>query len=75
MNPEKARTSTLFRANEEPVKLWISSLYEIPVISASIWMLPLASKLGMEKQFSKKFGIDNPYSTADWHADACCHRK
>jgi hypothetical protein len=74
-NPEKARTGSLFRANEEPVKLWISSLYEIPVFSASIWMLPLASKLGMEKQFPKQFGLTNPYSTLDWHADACCHRK
>lgn len=73
--PEKARTSNLFRSSEEPVKLWISSLYEIPVFSASIWMLPLASKLGIEKQFPKQFDTTNPYSTHDWHADACCHRK
>lgn len=71
--PEKARTSNLFRSSEEPVKIWISSLYEIPVFSASIWMLPLASKLGMEKQFPKQFDTTNPYSTHDWHADACCH--
>ncbi|KAL3801219.1 hypothetical protein HJC23_012619 [Cyclotella cryptica] len=71
--PEKARKSTLFRSSEEPVKLWMSSLYEIPVFSASIWMLPLASKLGMEMQFPKYFGSTNPYSTQDWHADVCCH--
>jgi hypothetical protein len=60
----------LFRRNEEPMKLWISSLYEIPVISASIWMLPLASKMGMAWQFNK---THNPYSTSRWHADRCCH--
>lgn len=72
-SPEKARKSSLFRSNEEPVKLWMSSLYEIPVFSASIWMLPLASKLGVEQQFPKHFGRTNPYSTQDWHADVCCH--
>lgn len=68
-DPEDDR-KRLFRRNEEPMKLWISSLYEIPVISASIWMLPLASKMGSDWQFNK---THNPYSTAKWHADRCCH--
>lgn len=72
---DQFRLSNLFRSNEEPVKLWISSLYEIPVFSASIWMLPLASKLGVKYQFPKEFeelNITHPYSTGDWHADRCC---
>ena len=63
---------SLFRRNEEPMKLWISSLYEIPVVSASIWMLPLASKMGIDWQFNK---THNPYSTNRWHADRCCHPR
>lgn len=62
----------LFRRNEEPMKLWISSLYEIPVVSASIWMLPLASKMGISWQFNR---THNPYSTSSWHADKCCHPR
>lgn len=70
-DPRIDRTS-LFRRNEEPMKLWISSLYEIPVISASIWMLPLASKMGIDWQFNH---THNPYSTSRWHADRCCHPR
>ena len=67
-NPHQARKS-LFRSNSEPIKNWISSLYEVPVISATIWMIPLASRYGMKWQFIR---TDNPYSTSLWHADACC---
>lgn len=74
MDPVKAR-QTLFRHNEEPIKLWMSALYEIPVFSASIWMLPLASKMGIEMQFNKQFNLTNPYSTGNWHADICCHPR
>lgn len=44
-------------------------MYEIPVFSASIWMLPLASKLGTKLQFDKT----NEYSTILWHEGKCCH--
>lgn len=70
MDPVNAR-QTLFRYNEEPAKLWISAMYEIPVFSASIWMLPLASKMGTALQFNDS----NPYSTSNWHADRCCHPR
>eukprot|EP00571_Detonula_confervacea_P008091 CAMPEP_0172319014 /NCGR_PEP_ID=MMETSP1058-20130122/36519_1 /TAXON_ID=83371 /ORGANISM="Detonula confervacea, Strain CCMP 353" /LENGTH=514 /DNA_ID=CAMNT_0013033957 /DNA_START=335 /DNA_END=1879 /DNA_ORIENTATION=- len=56
----------LFRDNNEPMKIWLSSLYEIPVISASIWLLPLASKQGLNLQFSPN---RNPYSTTSWHVE------
>lgn len=72
-DPQQARQS-LFRSNQEPLKLWISSMYEIPVFSASIWHLPLASKLGTYLQFPNKTS-ENPYGTNNWHADACCHPK
>jgi len=48
----KAR-KTLFRQNAEPVKSWLASLMEIPVFSASVWMLPLHSKKGMQRQFMR----------------------
>ena len=60
---------TLSRDSPEPTKLWISALYEIPAISASIWMLPLASKGGSARQFSHT----EKYSTSAWHTDSCCH--
>ncbi|KAL7543005.1 hypothetical protein ACHAXR_012891 [Thalassiosira sp. AJA248-18] len=61
---------TLFRQNPEPSKSWISSLYEIPVFSASVWMLTLSSKKGMQRQFMR----GNAYSTAAWHwGEECCH--
>lgn len=69
---------TLFRFNQEPMKLWLSNLYEIPVISVAIWHLVLASKLGINIQFPSKDKIKNntyPYSTSSWHADRCCHPK
>eukprot|EP00804_Cyclotella_cryptica_P014946 CCRYP_000568-RA/>CCRYP_000568-RA protein AED:0.06 eAED:0.03 QI:0/0/0/1/1/1/2/0/536 len=68
-NPHEAR-KLLFRSNGEPMKNWISSLYEVPVFSATVWMIPLASKLGMKWQFNN---THNPYSTNRWHSDACCH--
>jgi hypothetical protein len=68
-DPLVARQS-LFRSSEEPMKLWINSMYEIPVFSASIWMLPLASKMGTAWQFNR---THNPYSTSLWHTDKCCH--
>ena len=68
-DPLEARR-TLFRRSEEPMKLFINAMYEIPVFSASIWMLPLASKLGTMWQFNQS---DNPYSTSFWHSDICCH--
>lgn len=60
----------LFRSNQEPLKIWVSSIYEIPVFSAVMWMLPLAGKKGLYWQFNR---TANPYNTAAWHADACCH--
>ena len=42
---EKYRKS-LSQYSPEPTKLWINALYEIPVISASLFMLSLASKEG-----------------------------
>lgn len=67
-DPEKYR-KTLFRRNQEPLKFWLSSLYEIPMFSASVWMLPLAAKKGAAWQFNKT----NPYSSINFHADRCCH--
>ena len=68
-DPLAARQS-LFRQSEEPMKLFINAMYEIPVFSASIWMLPLASKNGTAWQFDR---ANNPYSTSWWHTDKCCH--
>ena len=70
--PAQARQS-LFRNNQEPLKIWVSSMYEVPVFSAVIWMLPLAGKKGIDWQFNTTLG--NPYTTSVWHADACCHPK
>jgi hypothetical protein len=69
MDPLKAR-QTLFRGSEEPMKLFLNAMYEIPVFSASIWMLPLASKNTTEWQFDR---ANNPFSTSFWHTDKCCH--
>jgi len=69
--PSNAR-KMLFRNNQEPLKIWVSSWYEIPVFSSVIWMLPLAGKKGIDWQFN---GTVNAYSTSAWHADACCHPK
>ena len=55
----KAR-KTLFRKNSEPVKSWISSLYEVPVFSSAVWMLSLHSKRGMVNQFTKGGGLTPP---------------
>lgn len=68
-NPHAAR-QLLFRSNFEPIRNWLSSLYEVPVFSATVWMIPLASKFGMKWQFNK---THNPFSTNNWHSDACCH--
>jgi len=65
IDPEKSRKE-LFRKNQEPLKIWASSMYEIPVFSAVMWMLPLAGKKGMEWQFNRTI---NPYSTSAWHTD------
>ena len=66
IDPANARKS-LFRNNQEPMKIFLSSMYEIPVFSAVIWMLPLAGKKGTDWQFNATV---NPYSTSAWHADA-----
>lgn len=68
-DPLEARRS-LFRSNEEPMKLFLNAMYEIPVFSATIWMLPLASKNTTLWQFDR---ANNPYSTSWWHTDKCCH--
>jgi len=75
-DPKKARQN-LFRSNQEPLKLWLSYLYDVPVFSASLFHLALASKLGSDVQFNFNETRDghNPYSTSVWHADACCHPK
>ena len=67
---EKYRKS-LSQYSPEPTKLWINALYEIPVISASLFMLSLASKEGAASQFDPK----NEYSTKSWHSDRCCHPR
>ena len=72
IDPMEAR-KTLFRSNQEPMKLWLSSMYEIPVFSASIWILPLSGKLGGVKQFDPNGTY--PYATDKWHTDACCHPR
>mmetsp|Transcript_27423 Transcript_27423/g.58243 ORF Transcript_27423/g.58243 Transcript_27423/m.58243 type:complete len:601 (+) Transcript_27423:184-1986(+) len=69
--PEDAR-KTLLYFNQEPLKNWLSSMYEIPVFSAVIWMLPLAGKQGRSMQYNR---THNPYATANWHTDACCHPR
>lgn len=71
MYPERAR-KTLFWDNDEPMKLWVSSMYEVPVFSAVIWMLPLAGRKGHAWQFNR---THNPYATNVWHRDACCHPR
>lgn len=79
-DPSTAR-KTLFYYNQEPMKIWLSSLYEIPVFSASLWMLPLASKRGRDLQFGQRkmettfHNSTNPYSTDNYHADRCCHPR
>mmetsp|Transcript_2656 Transcript_2656/g.5888 ORF Transcript_2656/g.5888 Transcript_2656/m.5888 type:complete len:567 (-) Transcript_2656:95-1795(-) len=75
-DPKIARRD-LFRYNQEPLKLWLSFLYDIPVFSASLFHLALASKLGTDVQFNFNETRDghNPYGTNIWHADACCHPK
>ena len=75
-DPKKARQS-LFRSNHEPLKFWLSYLYDIPVFSVSLFHLALASKLGTDVQFNFNETRDghNPYGTNVWHADACCHPK
>ena len=60
---------SLFSRNIEPLKLYISSVYEIPVFSAVSWMLPMAGKKGHELQFEKT----HEFGTASWHTDKCCH--
>mmetsp|Transcript_6554 Transcript_6554/g.13438 ORF Transcript_6554/g.13438 Transcript_6554/m.13438 type:complete len:581 (-) Transcript_6554:56-1798(-) len=69
-DPDKDRKTT-FRNNQEPLKFWLSSMYEIPMISASTWMLPFAGKKGTNWQFNR----NNSYSTSLFHADKCCHPK
>ncbi|KAL7533197.1 hypothetical protein ACHAXR_005095, partial [Thalassiosira sp. AJA248-18] len=70
---DRENRKTLSRKSPEPTKLWISALYEIPVVSASIWMLPLASKRGNVSQFQPP--NENKYSTKAWHSDSCCHPR
>lgn len=60
---------SLFRKNMEPLKLYISSMYEVPVFSAVSWMLPLAGKKGIELQIEKTY----EFGTGSWHTDKCCH--
>ena len=62
---------TLFENNQEPLKLYISSMYEIPVFSVVTWLLPLATKLGVDQQYNASW----PWSTKSWHSDSCCHPK
>jgi len=69
-NLESERKS-LFRKNNEPLSFWISSMYQIPLISASAWLLPLAGKRGTSWQFN----VTNPYGTKAFHSDRCCHPK
>jgi len=68
---EKYRKSLSHQYSPEPTKLWINAMYEIPVISASLFMLSLALKEGAASQFDPK----NEYSTKSWHSDRCCHPR
>lgn len=62
------RHSTVGRTNP-PAEPRLLPQYEIPVFSATVWMLPLHTKQGRDEQFNRS----NPYSTSWWHTDACCH--
>jgi len=72
-NPAKKKQmrQTLFENNQEPLKLYISSMYEIPVFSVVTWLLPLATKKGVDQQYNASW----PWSTKSWHSDSCCHPK
>lgn len=61
---------SLFRKNMEPLKIYISSMYEVPVFSAVSWLLPLAGKRGTELLINKTL---YEFGTASWHTDRCCH--
>ena len=61
---------TLFENNQEPFKIYISSMYEIPVFSVVTWLLPLATKKGVDQQYNASW----PWSTKSWHSDSCCQR-
>lgn len=69
-NPTRNRKQ-LFRGNNAPVKYWLATTYEIPMISANVWLLPLATKLGIDMQHNKSY----PFSTNHWHTDPCCHPR
>ena len=68
---KKQMRQTLFENNQEPLKLYISSMYEIPVFSVVTWLLPLATKKGVDQQYNASW----PWSTKSWHSDTCCHPK
>eukprot|EP00985_Skeletonema_marinoi_P021889 scaffold13677_cov138-Skeletonema_marinoi.AAC.3 len=57
---------SLFRRNMEPLKLYISSVYEIPVFSAVSWMLPMAEeeRALASLQYSDRADIERDF-TAD----------
>ena len=55
--------------NQEPIKNWISSMYEVPVFSVVNWLFPMTGKMGTDRQFDKSW----PWSTINWHSDSCCH--
>ena len=64
---------TLFTpgGHTEAVTFYMLQLYEIPVISAVDWMLPMAHKRGRYMMFNRTY----PYNTAGWHGDVCCHPR
>lgn len=55
--------------NQEPIKNWISSMYEVPVFSVVNWLFPMTGKMGTDRQYDKSW----PWSTINWHSDSCCH--
>ena len=65
-DPAKSRQS-FFRRNQEPLKNYVSSMYEVPVFSAVIWMLPMAGKRGKYWQFNSTL---YPYASSTWHSDS-----
>lgn len=67
-NPESA-LGELFLGDIEPATYFIVSMYEVPLISAVEWLLPMARKLGRNMQFNRSY----PFNTASYHADKCCH--
>ena len=71
-NEARERKNSVFRTNE-PMKLYVSNMYGIPVCSVTSWFIPLSRRRGVDEQFGKY--EDNIYSSSAFHADDCCHPR